>query len=148
MIPAFQQAQIGFWNGLDEDSQVSRMLWLEHTIKAALLENLPRQGLEDDAKAAMYALLDGVHDSLTVEAIQVTLGTDGGAHTVTLPDLLLITTSGTRSLVLQCKPCGSVHRHVDLPSFATALQRQLAQRYRFEALSWACLLYTSDAADE
>jgi hypothetical protein len=137
LIPAFQQAQIGFWNGLDEDSQVSRMLWLEHTIKAALLENLPRQGLEDDAKAAMYALLDGVHDSLTVEAIQVTLGTDGGAHTVTLPDLLLITTSGTRSLVLQCKPCGSVHRHVDLPSFATALQRQLAQRYRFEALSWA-----------
>lgn len=137
LIPAFQQAQIGFWNGLDEDSQVSRMLWLEHTIKAASLENLPRQGLEDDAKAAMYALLDGVHDSLTVEAIQVTLGTDGGAHTVTLPDLLLITTSGTRSLVLQCKPCGSVHRHVDLPSFATALQRQLAQRYRFETLSWA-----------
>jgi len=137
LIPAFQQAQIGFWNGLDEDSQVSRMLWLEHTIKAALLENLPRQGLADDEKAAMYALLDGVFDSLAVEAIQVTLGTDGEARTVTLPDLLLITTSGTRNLVLQCKPCGSVHRHVDLPSFATALQRQLAQRYRFEALSWA-----------
>ncbi len=137
LIPAFQQAQIGFWNGLDEDSQVSRMLWLEHTIKAALLENLPGQGLADDEKAAMYALLDGVFDSLAVEAIQVTLGTDGEARTVTLPDLLLITTSGTRNLVLQCKPCGSVHRHVDLPSFATALQRQLAQRYRFEALSWA-----------
>lgn len=137
LIPAFQQAQIGFWNGLDEDSQVSRMLWLEHTIKAALLENLPRQGLADDEKAAMYALLDGVFDSLAVETIQVTLGTDGEARTVTLPDLLLITTSGTRNLVLQCKPCGSVHRHVDLPSFATALQRQLAQSYRFEALSWA-----------
>ncbi|MBH3389471.1 hypothetical protein I5S62_10085 [Pseudomonas putida] len=137
LIPTFQQAQIGFWNGLDEDSQVSRMLWLEHTIKAALLENLPRQGLADDEKAAMYALLDGVFDSLAVEAIQVTLGTDGEARTVTLPDLLLITTSGTRNLVLQCKPCGSVHRHVDLPSFATALQRQLAQSYRFEALSWA-----------
>ncbi|WP_338131953.1 hypothetical protein [Pseudomonas putida] len=137
LIPAFQQAQIGFWNGLDEDSQASRMLWLEHTIKAALLENLPRQGLADDEKAAMYALLDGVFDSLAVEAIQVTLGTDGEARTVTLPDLLLITTSGTRNLVLQCKPCGSVHRHVDLPSFATALQRQLAQSYRFEALSWA-----------
>ena len=137
LIPAFQQAQIGFWNGLDEDSQVSRMLWLEHTIKAALLENLPRQGLADDEKAAMYALLDGAFDSLAVEAIQVTLGTDGEARTVTLPDLLLITTSGTRNLVLQCKPCGSVHRHVDLPSFATALQRQLAQSYRFEALSWA-----------
>ncbi|NTY94488.1 hypothetical protein FCH83_14185 [Pseudomonas putida] len=137
LIPTFQQAQIGFWNGLDEDSQASRMLWLEHTIKAALLENLPRQGLADDEKAAMYALLDGAFDSLAVEAIQVTLGTDGEAHTVTLPDLLLITTSGTRNLVLQCKPCGSVHRHVDLPSFATALQRQLAQSYRFEALSWA-----------
>ncbi|MCE0879901.1 hypothetical protein LU679_12180 [Pseudomonas putida] len=137
LIPTFQQAQIGFWNGLDEDSQVSRMLWLEHTIKAALLENLPRQGLADDEKAAMYALLDGVFDSLAVEAIQVTLGTDGEARTVTLPDLLLITTSGTRNLVLQCKLCGSVHRHVDLPSFATALQRQLAQSYRFEALSWA-----------
>ncbi|HEN8729245.1 TPA: hypothetical protein U8214_003183 [Pseudomonas putida] len=137
LIPTFQQAQIGFWNGLDEDSQASRMLWLEHTIKAALLENLPRQGLADDEKAAMYALLDGVFDSLAVEAIQVTLGTDGEARTVTLPDLLLITTSGTRNLVLQCKPCGSVHRHVDLPSFATALQRQLAQSYRFEALSWA-----------
>lgn len=137
LIPAFQQAQIGFWNGLDEDSQASRMLWLEHTIKAALLENLPRQGLADDEKAAMYALLDGAFDSLAVEAIQVTLGTDGEARTVTLPDLLLITTSGTRNLVLQCKPCGSVHRHVDLPSFATALQRQLAQSYRFEALSWA-----------
>ncbi|MCI1039360.1 hypothetical protein HWD98_18015 [Pseudomonas putida] len=137
LIPTFQQAQIGFWNGLAEDSQASRMLWLEHTIKAALLENLPRQGLADDEKAAMYALLDGAFDSLAVEAIQVTLGTDGEARTVTLPDLLLITTSGTRNLVLQCKPCGSVHRHVDLPSFATALQRQLAQSYRFEALSWA-----------
>ncbi|MCX2887662.1 hypothetical protein OO258_05410 [Pseudomonas sp. DCB_BI] len=137
LIPAFQQAQIGFWNGLDEHSQTSRMLWLEHTLQAALLQSLPRQGLNDDEKAAIYALLDGVPDGLVIEAVQATLGTDEGTHTITLPDLLVSITTGGRSLLLQCRPCGSVHRHVDLARFATALQRQLAQRYRFQTLSWA-----------
>ncbi|MFJ4154406.1 hypothetical protein ACIPZF_06285 [Pseudomonas sp. NPDC089752] len=137
LIPDFQQAQIGFWNGYDEDSQVSRMLWLEHTIKAALLDSLPRQDLKEHEKAALYALLDGVSDSLTVEAIQVTLATDEGAHSFTLPDLLLTAAGGGQGFVLHCKPCGSVHRHVDLASFAATLQRQLVQHYRFDTLSWA-----------
>ncbi|ORL71133.1 hypothetical protein B7H19_02565 [Pseudomonas putida] len=137
LIPAFQHAQVGFWNGLDEDSQVSRMLWLERTLKAALLQGLPRQGLEEDEKAALYALLDGVPDGLVIEAVKATLETDEGTHTITLPDLLVIITTGGRDRVLQCKPCGAVHRHVDLGSFASALQRQLAQHYRFQTLSWA-----------
>lgn len=138
LIPAFQQAQIGFWNGIDEDSQISRITWLEHTIKAALLENLPRQGLDDEEKTAIYSLLDGVSDSLTIAAIQVTLTTVDVTHSFTLPDLLLSSsTLGNGDRVLQCKPCGSVRRHADMASFASALQRQLAQRYRFETLSWA-----------
>ncbi|MFJ4441425.1 hypothetical protein ACIPZ8_04945 [Pseudomonas sp. NPDC089422] len=137
LISVFQQAQVGFWNGLDEDSQVSRMRWLEHTIKATLLDNLPRLGLEEDEKAAVYAMLDGVVDGLVIEAVQVTLGTGNGTHTFTLPDLLLTTTGGSRPRVLQCKPCGSVRSHANLASFAAELQTALALRYRFDTLSWA-----------
>ncbi|MGJ7549465.1 hypothetical protein [Pseudomonas alloputida] len=137
LIPAFQQAQIGFWNGFDEDSQVSRMLWVEHTIKAALLDSLPRQGLEEDEKAAVYAMLDGVSDDWVIEAVQVALGAGNGKRTFTLPDLLLTTTDNGRTRVLQCRPCGSVRSHADLTSFAAELQTTLAQRYRFDTLAWA-----------
>ena len=137
LVEAYQQAQIGFWNGLDEQSQVSRMLWMELTIKATLLENLARQGLEADARSALFALLDGASEGLTVEAVNVTLNAPGGAHAFTLPDLLISASPGSDAGILQCKPCGAVRKHADLPSFAAALQTELVQRYHFETMSWA-----------
>lgn len=137
LVEAYQQAQIGYWNGLDEVSQVSRMLWMELTIKATLLENLPRQDLEAGAKMAVFELLDGSLEGLTVEAVNVTLDAHGGTHAFTLPDLLLTVAHGSDAGILQCKPCGTLRKHADLPSFAAALQTELAQRYQFETMSWA-----------
>jgi hypothetical protein len=137
LLEKFQQAQVGFWNGIDQTSQVCRMRWLEHTIKAALISNLHDQGLDNDEKAALYALLAEAHEDLVISAVSVSLKTAGGTLPVTLAGLLLSMTHGSRRLLLHCKPDGRVRRFTDLAAFASALQDELARGYRFERLSWA-----------
>lgn len=137
LLELFQQAQVGFWNGTDPTSQVSRTLWLEHTIKAALLCNLHDQGLDIDEKAALYALLAEAHEGLVISAVSVNLETAGGTLSVTLAGLLLSLAHGPRRLLLHCKPDGRVRSFTDMTAFASALQGELARRYRFERLFWA-----------
>lgn len=136
-LERFQHAQIGFWNGLDEASQVSRMRWLEHTIQAALLCNLQNQGLSAAERATLYALLADIPEGISICAVNVNLTTADNNQPVTLPDLLLSTTQGPQGRVLWCKPGGRVRSFSDLPAFASALKEELAQRYQFDGLSWA-----------
>lgn len=137
LIETFQQAQIGFWSGSDPVSEVPRLTWLELLSKAALLNNVQRQGLDEDEKAMLYALLDGTRDSLAISAIKVELGVGKQAFERPLPDLLLSTTHGARQRLLRCKPCGSICRYPDLAGFSAALQAEMAERYHFDTLSWA-----------
>lgn len=137
LLEKFQQAQVGFWNGIDQTSQFCRMRWLEHTIKAALISNMHDQGLDNDEKAALYALLAEAHEDLVVSAVSVSLKTAGGTLPVTLAGLLLSMTQGSRRLLMHCKPDGRVRSFTDLAAFASALQDELARGYRFERLSWA-----------
>lgn len=137
LLETFQQAQISFWNGLDEASQVSRVHWLEHTIRAALLCNVQNQGLGTDEKATLYALLASATEGLAISTVRVSLKTAANTLLLTLPDLLLTTTQGSRKPGLYCKPGGIVRCFTSLPAFASALQDELAQRYRFDNLTWA-----------
>ena len=137
LIESFQQAQISFWNGSDATSDVSPLRWLQQTLKAALLSNVQRQGLSEDEKSVLYALLDGTGDGLTVNALQVTFDEPSPGHSRTLPDLLITAKREQRSLVLWCQPSGVVRRYDGLSAFAIDLRDALAEHYRFDTLSWA-----------
>ncbi|MEN5304200.1 hypothetical protein [Pseudomonas sp. TWI628] len=134
---AFAQAQISFWNGVDELSDTPRMQWLGNLIKAAQLNNIPRQGLDADDQALLYAMLEGPGQNVAVNVVQVTLSVDGKGWSRLLPDLLLSPGKGSDQRVLWCKPSGVIRRYVDRAGFAAALQDELADRYRFDSLSWA-----------
>lgn len=134
---AFAQAQISFWNGVDEGSDTPRMQWLANLIKAAQLNNIPRQGLDADDQALLYAMLEGAGQNVAVNVVQVTLSVDGKDWSRLLPDLLLGPGEEPDQRVLWCKPSGVIRRYVDRAAFAAALQDELAERYRFDSLSWA-----------
>ena len=135
---AFQQAQAGFWAASDATSGLSRLHWLAHTLKAALLAGIERQGLPAQAKHVLYSTIDGSQAGFTLHALQITLD-DHAART--LPDLLI---TGEPNLVLWCMPSGAVRSYQSLAAFAEALGQALAERYQFSRLSWAKQLLETD----
>ncbi|POG01949.1 hypothetical protein BGP84_04825 [Pseudomonas putida] len=137
LVEAFQQAQVSFWSGYDDDSQVPRLRWVEQTIKAALSVNVQRQGLRDDEKSVLYEMLAGTTDGLSINTLQITLENDGNTFHPPLPTLLLTATRGIANRVLACKSSGVICSYKDLPAFSAALQAELADRYRFRTLHWA-----------
>ncbi|PVZ43140.1 DUF6543 domain-containing protein [Pseudomonas sp. CC120222-01a] len=144
---AFAQAQISFWNGFDEHSDTSRAQWLANLIKAALLNNIPRQGLDAEDQALLYAMLEDAGQNVAVNVIQITLSIDGKGWSRLLPDLLLSSGNGSDQRVLWCKPSGVIRRYIDRAGFATALQEELADRYRYDSLSWAQRPLSGASAD-
>ncbi|QHG67407.1 hypothetical protein [Pseudomonas putida] len=134
---AFAQAQVSFWNGIDAQTQTSRLHWLAQLIKAALLNNIPRQGLDAGDPPLLYAMLDGADDGVVCNAVQVTFDVGDKLWRRLLPDLLLHSTEASSTRVLWCKPSGVIRAFANLPAFATALQDEFADRYRFDSLSWA-----------
>ncbi|MGE8388461.1 MAG: hypothetical protein ACN6O4_10570 [Pseudomonas sp.] len=135
---ALQQAQVSFWNGCDADSGVSRLRWLEQMIKAALLSELESQGLPIDAKRLLYACVAEDSSAPAMQGLQVTLQQGGEVHHLVSADLLMIAERDENSLVLWCKPSGTVRSFDDLSTFALALRDELADHYGFDTLSWAC----------
>lgn len=136
LTEAFQQAQISYWSGLDPLSGVSRLHWLELLIKAAMLGNVQRQGLDADAKATLYAMLDGTRTGITISAMRLAFGVGRQTFERPVPDLLLSTTRGARQL-LWCKPCGTLRSYPDQAAFSAALQDEMADRYHFDRLTWS-----------
>ncbi|MFQ6574722.1 hypothetical protein [Pseudomonas sp. UM16] len=51
----FQQAQVDYWHG-ESSAGVSRDRWLQHTLKSALLRNLPLQDLDAQQLECISAL--------------------------------------------------------------------------------------------
>ncbi|MDH0303905.1 MULTISPECIES: DUF6543 domain-containing protein [unclassified Pseudomonas] len=139
----FQQAQISFWNGSEGDSDVPRLRWMEQVLKAALLSAIERQGLDETGKDALYALVNGTDDTLVIHGMQVTLGQQDTLDDLMLPDLLITGQRGAP--VLWSKPSGTVRSYPDLPAFANALRDELADRYDFDAMTWACKPLDGDA---
>lgn len=130
-----QQAQISYWNGFGE-SDVTRLRWLQQMIKASLLANIQQPGLNEGEKHALYTMLVGSGEGLTVSALQVSLSDNGTSYPHAIPDLVLTGTHGSRTSVLRCRPSGHISSHADFATLAAALQNELAESYRFESMSW------------
>ncbi|MCS4283720.1 hypothetical protein M2396_002013 [Pseudomonas sp. BIGb0278] len=137
VIDSFQQAQIGFWNAREGDSEISALRWMQQLLKANLLANIQRQGLGDAEKSVLYGLLEGRSDGLVCHALQVRLNSAGVEHCLSLSSTLLCARHADRDLLLWCKPTGTVHGYHDLSALACALRDELAQRYHFESMVWA-----------
>jgi hypothetical protein len=138
---AYQLAQTAYWNGCDDGTEISRLGWLEQVIKAALLDNVHRQYLDADEKRMVFNLLVGSEQDVSIHALQVTLSLGTSSWHPPVPHLL-ITGSGSRTLC--CQPSGIVRSYPDENAFATALRDELAERYRFDRLSWAHQLVQGD----
>jgi len=141
---ACQLAMASFWNGCDDDAQVTRLGWLEQVIKAALLDNAHRQQLGEPEQRMLFSLLAGAEDELSVHALQVTLSLGASSWHPPIPDLLITARQATGDRLLCCKPSGIVRSYPDESTFANALRDELAGRYRFDRLSWATQVVQGD----
>ncbi|WDY58450.1 hypothetical protein [Pseudomonas sp. PSKL.D1] len=135
---SFQQAQISFWSGCATDTHVSRLSWLQQVIKAALLNATERQGLGEDEKRLIYALLGQASNTPAAQGLQVSLSNQGNETHHSLPDLLITAERDEQTIVLWCQPSGTVRGFDNVAAFACALRDEFADHYVFETLSWAC----------
>lgn len=138
---AYQLAQAAYWNGCDDGTAISRLGWLEQVIKAALLDNVHRQYLDTDDKRLFFNLLAGREHDVPIHALQVTLSLGTSTWHPPVPHLLI---TGSDQRTLCCQPSGIVRSYPDESTFATALRDELAERYRFDRLSWAHQLVQGD----
>ncbi|MFJ4390293.1 dermonecrotic toxin domain-containing protein [Pseudomonas soli] len=130
----FAEAQVAFWRSCDEEG-VSRDRWFQLLLKQALLRNLPLQGLDTQQQACVRGLLLG-EPGPSVFAVQVTL-TAGGQSFQLMQEYLLVTGEwDERLVVLWCAPSSVVRAFDSLENFALALRDDLAERYRFDEMTW------------
>ncbi|WP_455887897.1 hypothetical protein [Pseudomonas rustica] len=144
LCETFQQAQVSFWNSCEDDSDVTRLRWMQQLLKAALLGTLERQGLASNQKALLYAMLSQTRTSAKVQGLQVSLGNQGRTAHEVLPDLLITDSKDACDLILWCKPSGTVRAFNGLSAFAAALHDALSEHHAFDTMSWACTALDED----
>lgn len=137
LLQTFEEAQVSFWNALAGGLDVTRLRWMEHVLKVALLTCIERQGLGAHEKKSLYAALDG--DSVTSQAfaLRVSLLYQGLSTELKLADWLLIDKSSTEATYLWCKPCGIVHGFRSEQELGSAMQAAMADRHDFDELHWS-----------
>lgn len=131
----FCQAQADYWQALGV-SGVSRDLWLQQTIKAAWLANLPMQNLDAEQQSYIHGALQGGQRSPSVSVVQVRLSQGSQSYRCLLPHLLIMGESDARKVLLWCAPCSVIRAFDSLDEFALALQDTFAQRHAFEGFVW------------
>ncbi|MDD2048062.1 dermonecrotic toxin domain-containing protein [Pseudomonas putida] len=131
----FQQAQVDYWND-QSSSGVSRDRWLQQMLKLALLRNLPWQNLDPQQEQCVRGLLEGGSNSPSVFTVEVELEVDDERFLHILPNLLVSGEWDERTVVLWCSPSSVVRSFDSLDNFALALRNELADRYRFDSISW------------
>ncbi|MBA1204901.1 hypothetical protein G7009_24600 [Pseudomonas capeferrum] len=131
----FAQAQVEYWAS-PSNVGVSRDRWLQQTLKSALLHNLPLQGLDDQQLASVHGLLRGGAARPSVFMVQARLETHGQPFIETLPELLVHAEWDERQTFLWLSASGVIKAFDSLSVFATSLRDELAERYRFDAMSW------------
>ena len=138
----FQQAQIGYWNG---DATIDRDLWLQQLLRANLLDGLKDEALDDEQRKLLRDLMMGNRTGLDVQLVRVALREGEDTFHELLPGLLITASSEVRELTLWCSPEGLVRSFDAQAAFGSALQMQMAGRYRFDELSWQGLTVEGDA---
>lgn len=132
----FQQAQVDYWQS-ESNAGVSHDNWLQLTLKMALLRNLPLQGLDSNQQDCIHGLLKGGSGSPGVFAVKVKLEADGESFEQVLPNLLVTGEWDEGTVVLWCAPSSVVRSFDSLDDFALALKDELAERYRFDSITWS-----------
>ncbi|HDS1734194.1 DUF6543 domain-containing protein [Pseudomonas sp. BP8] len=135
LVADFCQSQIDYWKAAGSQG-VSRDLGLQHLLKSALLTNLPLQGLDDQQRECVHGLLSGNHSAPSVFVVQAEIGTGIQELTDWLPNLLVRGEWDEREVLLWCAPSSVIKAFASFDEFALALQEELAEHYRFDALTW------------
>lgn len=138
LIELYQRAQIGYWIGSEQGSDISRLRWVAQLLKGIMLRNIEYQGLPQDEKNLLYRMVGGGATSPSVYALQITLHDQGIVRERNLPDLLIRLQRGDRQILLWCNPCATVRSFDSPQALGTALNGLLSQVYRFDAMTWAC----------
>lgn len=132
---AFCQAQLDYWRAPGHTG-VSRDQWLQLLLKTALLRGMPLQGLDAQEQACVRGLLRGGWDQPPAFFVQASLSSGGLQFDEMQCSLLLLGEWDERLVCLWCAPSGQVRGFPSLDAFGQALRDELAQRYRFERMSW------------
>lgn len=131
----FSEAQVKYWREVGSLG-VSRDRWLQHTLKAALLRNMPLQALDQQQQQCVRSLLHGGEQQPSVFLVQVNLTKDGDTHSVFLPDLVVYGEWDERQTVLWCKPSGVIWAFDDFDAFALALRDEQPAAPGFDSMTW------------
>ncbi|MDF0734010.1 hypothetical protein P0Y43_25340 [Pseudomonas entomophila] len=131
----FQQAQVGYWRGTDS-SAVSRDDTLQLLLKTALLRNMPLQGLDEQERACIRGLLKGGTEQPVTCLVRARLTADGQSFEEMQPSLMVSGEWDDRQVLLCCEPRGRVSTFASPAAYALSLRDELAQRYRFDQMTW------------
>lgn len=143
LVQTFCDAQVEYW-AQASSLGASRDRWLQLTIKSALLQNLPLQGLDDQQLACVHGLLRGAKARPTVFALEARLECEGASHCLVLPNLLVQGEYDERMVLLWCAPSSVVRAFDSFEAFAAALHDELAEQYRFDLLTWTRYVLQGD----
>lgn len=134
LIETFVQAQLDYWAAPSSLGE-SRDRWLQLMVKSALLQNLPLQVLDAQQTACVHSMLKGGARRPSVFAVEVELMCEGERQRVLSPKLLLEAEYDERLILLWCAPSSRVRAFDGYDAFAQGVRDELAERYRFDALT-------------
>ena len=149
--PFLQRAQVDFWQaqGASGGTPLQEVC---HMLKAALASGVEAQGLDDEQRNCIYALLAASNSTKwhnpsgvpEVFVLDVTVASGEARYQQLLPDLLVTLTLADRNIVLLCKPSGRIDAFDSLDSMAQSLSDGLALQYQLDSFAWDRYPITTD----
>ncbi|WP_447738229.1 dermonecrotic toxin domain-containing protein [Pseudomonas laurentiana] len=131
----FSQALIDYWRAPGSVG-VSRDRWLQQTIKSALLQNLPLQGLDAQQQACVLGLLQGGEKRPSMYLLQLESTAHGQTTQSFLSDLFIYGSWDQQETVLWCKPSGVIWAYRGFDELGLALQREHGEQTGYDSLVW------------
>ena len=131
----FRQAQVDYWRA-PGSMGASRDRCLQQTIRAALLYNLPLNGLDARQQACIHGLLKGGREQPTVFMVQIDLLHDARTSSTFLTDLFVQGQWDEAEVILWCRPSGVIWAFDDLDALTDALADEYAPSAQGVGLTW------------
>lgn len=149
--PFLQRAQVDFWQARSRSGSTP-LQEVGHMFKAALASGVEAQGLDDEQRNCIYALLAASNSTKwhnpsgvpEVFLLDVTMASAEARYQQLLPDLLVTLTLANRNIVLLCKPSGRIDAFDSLDSMAQNLSDGLALQYQLDSFGWDRYPITTD----
>ncbi|OPA88992.1 hypothetical protein BFW86_15665 [Pseudomonas fluorescens] len=152
---AYAQALSQYWGqpafapDADNKSSPNHWAWLSDTLNDTLrIARLKQPGLDERQRQTLDQVTQypdpadrqraAGDDAAQVFVVQSTLSKGALSHPLQSPDLLITRQVDGRTVVLHASAAGVITPYPSLEAFAVAWERQLAQRFEFDRLSWKC----------